>query len=51
MQHKNLFKYILDIESIIEEIDSVKELYDTYEKFENEISCQKSNRKTFRNYW
>jgi uncharacterized protein with HEPN domain len=42
MQHKNLFKYILDIESIIEEIDSVKMLYDTYEKFENEFLAKRA---------
>lgn len=37
-----MFKYILDIESIIEEIDSVKMLYDTYEKFENEFLAKRA---------
>lgn len=42
MQHNNLLKYILDIESIIEEIDKVKELYPSYEVFDGDFLAKRA---------
>lgn len=43
MLHNKMFKYILDIESIIQEIEMVKNIYSTFEKFDSDFFGKKSN--------
>ena len=42
MQPKKIFKYLLDIESIIQEIDIIKNMYDTFEKFDNDFLAKRA---------
>ena len=42
MLHKHLLKYILDIESIINEIDEVKKIYNTFEKFNEDFLAKRA---------
>ena len=42
MQHNKILKYILDIESIIKEIEQIKNLYNTYDKFDNDFLVKRA---------
>ncbi|MFT7157476.1 MAG: hypothetical protein ACI8Q1_002495 [Parvicella sp.] len=42
MQHSHILKYILDIESIIQEIDELKKIYDSFEKFESDFLAKRA---------
>ena len=42
MQHNKILKYILDIESIIQEIEQIKNLYNTYDKFDNDFLVKRA---------
>jgi len=42
MQHNKILKYILDIESINHEIEMVKKIYDTFEKFDDDFLAKRT---------
>ena len=42
MQHNKILKYILDIESINHEIEMVKKMYDSFEKFDDDFLAKRT---------